>query len=299
MNHMEQWKKIQTAATHQRIPQAMFFVGPLHCALADFAIQIMQLLHCKVNSSEPCLACLDCQMAQNTEHPDVLWVKPEKAGGAIKIDQVRELQNSAFLTPQRSHYRIIAIEAADRMNNASANALLKILEEPAEHTVFILIAQQLSTVLPTILSRCQIITFSSQDDSVENNLLTLGDKYPEESERSAIVRQSETILEGLIALIEQKEHPCTLAAQWTQFDLGTLLWFLYLAYSQLQYNHFATPAASGPAIKQLHRLSTLLNPMLIFSQIDKINTLLRKLSHNMNINHTLVLEDLLCSLVPK
>ncbi|KTD61474.1 hypothetical protein [Legionella shakespearei] len=299
MNHIEQWKKIQTAATHQRIPQAMLFVGPLHCALADFAIRIMQLLHCKINSQEPCLACLDCTMVQNSEHPDVLWVKPEKAGSAIKIDQVRELQNSAFLTPQRAQHRIIVLEAADKMNTASANALLKILEEPADHTVFILIAQQLSTVLPTILSRCQILTFSSPDDARENNLLALGDKYPEESERSAIVKQSEVILEGLIALIEQREHPCILAAQWSQYELGTLLWFLYLVYSQLQYMHFTATASSGPAIKQLQRLLALSNPILIFSQIDKINTLLKKLSHNMNINHTLVLEDLLFSLISK
>ena len=104
-------------------------------------------------------------MIERMEHPDVEWIKPEKNGGAIKIDQIRELQNTAYLTPQRARYRLIVIEAADRMNTASANALLKILEEPAQHTVFILIAQQLSTVLPTILSRCQIISFSSSDDS--------------------------------------------------------------------------------------------------------------------------------------
>lgn len=297
--HPEQRKKIQSALINQRIPQSMLFVGPSHCAITDFVTQIMQMFHCKVNRQEPCLTCIDCQMIHNMEHPDVHWMKPEKTGGAIKIDQVRELQNSAYLTPQRSQHRMIVIEAADRMNTASANALLKILEEPAEHTVFILIAQQLSTVLPTILSRCQLFTFSSLDDSAANNLLTLGDRHPEESERAVIVKQSEAILEGLIALIEQREHPCILAAQWSQFEISTLLWFLYLVYSQLQCMYFTSAQVSGPAINQLKRLLALTNPILIFSQIDKINTLLRKLSHNMNINHTLVLEDLLFSLVER
>ncbi|MCL9684573.1 DNA polymerase III subunit delta' [Legionella maioricensis] len=299
INHQTQWKQIQSALQEQRIAQSMLFVGPLHCALGDFVTKVMQLFLCNQKANEPCLKCNDCQMIHRMEHPDVEWVKPEKSGGAIKIDQIRELQNSAYLTPQRANFKLIVIEGADRMNTASANALLKILEEPAKHTIFILVAQQLSTVLPTVLSRCQIISFSSSEDSYRNNLLKLGEQYPPESDRSLIISQAESILDGLVALLERREHPCILASQWSQFELSTMLWFLYLVYSQLQYMHLNTRGTTGPASNQLARLLSLLNPVLIFMQIDKINTLLRKISHNMNVNQTLVLEDLLFSLVPE
>lgn len=296
MTHQKQWQQIQSAVLHQRIAQSMLFVGPLHCALAGFATRVMQLLLCKQKLNEPCLKCTDCQMIERMEHPDVEWVKPEKNGGAIKVDQIRALQNTAYLTPQRARYRFIVIDAADRMNTASANALLKILEEPAQHTVFILIAQQLSTVLPTILSRCHMISFSSSENSYDTNLLLLGEQYQDESERALIIKQAESILDGLIALLEGREHPCVLAAQWNQFELGTMLWFLYLVYSQVQHMHINTSVTNGPAVNQLVKLLSLLNPVLIFMQIDKINTLLKKISHNMNVNHTLVLEDLLLAL---
>lgn len=296
-NHPTQWKQIQSALVNQRTPQSMLFVGPLHCNLADFVTKIMQLFICKQKIEEPCSTCIDCMMIERMEHPDVEWVKPEKNGGAIKIDQIRELQNTVYLTPQRANYRLIAIEGADRMNTASANSLLKILEEPPKHTLFFLIAQQLSTVLPTVLSRCQIIPFSSSEDLYSNNLLLLGEHYPPDSERALIVKQAESILDGLIALLERKEQPCVVAAQWNQFELATMLWFLYLVYSQLQYMHISSSTATGPAFHQLVKLLSLLNPIFLLFQIDKINTLLRKISHNMNVNHTLVLEDLLFSLV--
>lgn len=297
MKHEAQWNQLQSALLNQRIPQSMLFVGPLHCGLSIFVTQVMQLFLCPKSQTEPCLHCLDCRMIEQMEHPDVNWIKPDKEGGAIKIDQIRELQHSAFLTPQRSTYRLIAIEAADRMNTASANALLKILEEPAQHTVFILMAQQLSTVLPTVLSRCQLVRFSSHNVSYTNNLLDLGEQYPQESDRALIVKQSEFILEGLIAVIEEKQHPCVLVTQWSSFEINTMLWFLYLVFAQLQNMHL-TKLIEGPANLQLVKLSSLLNPFLIFTQIDKINTLLRKISHNIHVNHTLALEDLLFSLLP-
>ncbi|WP_298624338.1 DNA polymerase III subunit delta' [uncultured Legionella sp.] len=297
-NHEVQWNKLQSAFINRRIPQSMLFVGPLHCGIEHFVKKTMKLLLCKASVNPPCMGCLDCRMIEEVEHPDIEWVKPEKSGGAIKVDQIRELQHTAYLTPQRSISRLIIIEAADRMNNASANALLKILEEPAEHTVFILIAQQLSTVLPTVLSRCQIITFSSTEDTSSNNLLALGEQYPQESDRAVLFSQAEAILDGLIAVIEGKQHPCSLVTQWTQFELGNLLWFLYLVYSQLQSMYVITNVVTGPGAMQLKQLLLLLNPILIFEQIDKINTLLRKISHNMNVNHSLVLEDLFFSLMP-
>ncbi|MCW8399604.1 DNA polymerase III subunit [Legionella sp. PATHC038] len=296
IKYQSQWNQIQSAWINKRISQAMLFVGSFDCAFVDFVKKLNQLIFCKKEENEPCFACSDCQMVACGEHPDVEWVKPEKSGGAIKVDQIRELQNNAYLTPQRTKYRLIVIEFADRMNLSAANALLKILEEPPPQTIFLLLAQQISTLLPTVLSRCQIIRFASYEDLFGTNYLQLAEYYPEESEQARIVKQSEFILDGLIAVIEQKEHPSRVAAQWNQFELGTLLWFLYLVYAQIQMMQIITPADTGPILPQMSCLMSLLSPIMIFSQIDRINTLQRKLSHNMNVNQTLALEDLLLTI---
>lgn len=291
-----QWEYLQSALKQGRFPHALLFVGAFDRSLQDFTKQFVQLIFCKASENKPCHTCIECQMTTGDQHPDVEWIRPEKSGGPIKIDQIRELQNHSYLTPQRAVHRLIIIESADRMNTASANALLKILEEPAEHTLFLLMAQQLSTVLPTVLSRCQVIRFASPSNLASTNLLSLGAQYAPESAQAVIISQAESILDGLIAVIEKTTHPCIMAAQWTKFELNTLLWFFYLVYSQVQMMWVHQAAITGPATEQLNKLASLLNPLMIFAQIDKINTLQRKLSHNMNVNHTLVLEDLLFDL---
>ena len=296
-SHQTQWSIIHKAITNDRFPSASFFVGPLHTHLAQFTVRVAQLFLCRNKENNlACLTCPDCQMVLRLEHPDIEWVKPEKSGSAIKIDQIRELQKSAFLSPQRALYRLIVIEGADRMNTASSNSLLKILEEPAPRTHFILIAEQLSTVLPTILSRCQLMHFTSPKDVLLDNLLLLGDFYPEDSARAVLSRQSEALLEDLIAVIEKKQHPCLLAAQWSKHDFGDLLWFLYLAYSQVYYSYLKEIPQESRAYNQLMKLKSLLTPIVIFTQIDKINNILKKVSRNLNTNQSLALEDLLLNL---
>lgn len=291
--HLTQLHILKNAALEQRIPQSLLFVGPAHCALIPFSIEFMQFVFCKNRTQTSCLTCIDCTLIQQMEHPDIEWIKPDKSGGAIKIDQIRALHSKAYLTPQRSIHRFIVIESADWMNIASANALLKILEEPASHTVFILIAEQLGSILPTVLSRCQVMHFSSTQDDALNNLLSLGAYYADDSARALIIQQAETILDDLIAVIEKKQHPCALASKWGQYEFHTLLWFLSLVFAQIQMMHGSKKPAQGLGHNQLTQLVNLLNPIVIFAQMDKLNSILRKLSHNMNINNLLALEDLL------
>jgi DNA polymerase-3 subunit delta' len=293
IEHQRQWEQIKSFLFNQRVPQAMLFVGSLHCGLNHFTSKVIKMFLCKAaHPKVPCSECSDCQMADCLEHPDAQWVRPEKIGRSIKIEQVRELQHSVFITPQRSRFRLIILDAAERMNAASANALLKILEEPPQHTVFILIAQQMSTVLPTILSRCQLMKFSSPEDMQFNNLLQLGEQHLQQPEK-AVMAHSEAILDGLISILEGKEHPCILAAQWTHYELTAILWYLYLVYAQIQQMHFNKSIEQGPVLAQLKKLVFLVDPVKIFIQIDEINSLTKRLNQNININPTLALEHLL------
>ena len=293
-----QWQQLYTAWERKRIAQGLLFVGPLHCDLATFTLQLAKLLICTSKTQHPCETCNDCRMVGRQEHPDVEWIKPEKTAGAIKIDQIRELQNTAYLTPQRAHCRLIVIEAADKMNTAAANALLKILEEPAAHTVFVLLAQQLSTILPTILSRCQLLRFAGTDKGYPDNLLSFGEYYAADSQRALIINEAESILDELIAVLELQQHPCVLATKWAKFDMITFLWFFYLVLAQLQNMYYTGAKPKGIAAVQLQKLSSKLQPFLIFAQLDVVNGVLKKLNHNIPINQTLVLENLLFALIP-
>ncbi len=297
LRHSRQWQIINTALSNKRFPQALLLIGPAHYELTHFVLKIAELMHCKQPTNNlSCGQCSDCQMIQQVAHPDLHWVKPEKIGSAIKIEQIRELQHLAFLTSQRSVYKIIIIESADRLNTAASNALLKLLEEPSEHTHFILIAEQIATILPTILSRCQKLHFSSEQDILLDNLLQLGNYYPEHSERAQLIKQADVLIQNLIAVIEKKEEPSFLASQWSQYSLNDLLWFLYLVYSQVNYLYINNISIEAPAYNALMKLKELINPLIVFAQIDKINNIFKKLSHNININPVLALEDLLYSL---
>lgn len=297
-NQSALWEKLYNASVKQRLAHAYFLAGPIHTGLNTLAMEFIQFLFCKQSNDAYCMNCPDCQMVIQMGHPDLQWIKPEKLGGAIKIEEIRALQSTAYLTPTRASRRVIVIEYADKLNRASANALLKTLEEPALHTLFLLISEQLSTVPATVLSRCQIL--HAVDTCVTNpgaNLLSLADFYADDPGRSVLFANTESMLGDLIALIEHKENPCSVASRWNQHDLFSLAWFLYLVYAQIQMMLVQQVTVSGLAWQQLDYLKSLLSPVVIFNQIDKLSRILQKLSHNININSQLALEDLLFSLV--
>lgn len=301
MSHDDEthWRYFYSAYSRQRMPHAMLLVGPLHCRIDWFAIRVVQLLFCKNPVKKPCYECKDCLMAGHRAHPDMNWLSPEKVGTSIKIEQIRELQHSVFLGTQRAPHRVIVIEQTERLNASSANALLKILEEPPPSVIFLLIAEQMSTVLPTVISRCHVLRFSSHERSDLNNLLAIGLSYSSQSERGQVIGHAEVFLDSLIAVIEGVANPCFVASQWAQFELESVLWFLYLTYAQLNAMWYVAAPVQGLASEQLTRLSSLLNPLIIFDQVEKINSYLKKISHNMNINNVLALENLLLDLPQK
>ena len=110
------------------------------------------------NPIEPCGRCRSCKKIISGNHPDIILVKP--AGIMIKVDQIRALCSKLVLKPYEAYKRFAIITDAQKLNPEAGNTLLKTLEEPPEHTVFILTALQASDILPTIVSRCQQIRFN-------------------------------------------------------------------------------------------------------------------------------------------
>jgi DNA polymerase-3 subunit delta' len=106
---------------------------------------------------EPCSQCRACKKIRSGTHPDVITIAPEKS--AIRIDRVRELLQTLVLKPYEARRRVVIVVDAQCMTPEAANAILKVLEEPPDHTMLILVAPGASDLLPTVVSRCQNVRF--------------------------------------------------------------------------------------------------------------------------------------------
>lgn len=148
-----------------RIAQTYLFAGKESVGRMAVAKAFAALLQCKnpikdeKGELDSCGKCDDCKRILNDSHPDVRYITPN--GNEIKIDQVRELQNLAVLKPSMGSWQIFVIDPAEKLNLSSSNALLKTLEEAPAHSIFILLASDTNAVLPTILSRSEIVRFNS------------------------------------------------------------------------------------------------------------------------------------------
>jgi len=104
----------------------------------------------------PCSVCRACQLVEADRHPDVHLVSPE--GASLKIEAIRELQQTLSLSPVEGDYRIGIIREMDAATSSAANCLLKTLEEPPQRAILILTASEVEVLLPTIVSRCQVLS---------------------------------------------------------------------------------------------------------------------------------------------
>ena len=155
---------LQRSYANGRISQTYLFVGQKSVGKLKTAIAFSSLLQCSnlgdnsdISLFDACGECEACQRILANSHPDVEIIEP--IGNEIKIDQVRKLQELAILKPTLGNWRIFIISPADSLNTSSSNGLLKILEEAPEYVVFILLARETKSVLPTILSRSEVVSF--------------------------------------------------------------------------------------------------------------------------------------------
>ena len=105
---------------------------------------------------EPCGKCLSCLQAQSGNQPDIITITHEKPN-SISVKEIRDMRADLSIKPYANARKIYIIPDAEKLTIQAQNALLKTLEEPPEYAVIILIADGLSTFLPTILSRCVVL----------------------------------------------------------------------------------------------------------------------------------------------
>tara|TARA_R110000796_G_scaffold98714_1_gene206480 strand:- start:574 stop:1560 length:987 start_codon:yes stop_codon:yes gene_type:complete len=153
--HLATWHQLTRLADGGRMPHALLIHGAHGVGKQQLAEALIARTLCAAPADQACGHCHSCAMLASGYHPDLLRVSPEDGKRQIRIDPIREVNRFVSQTAQQGGYRVIVISPAEAMNVAAANALLKSLEEPGDKTLFILLSDVPSRMLPTIRSRCQ------------------------------------------------------------------------------------------------------------------------------------------------
>ncbi|MDO4805804.1 MAG: DNA polymerase III subunit delta' [Coriobacteriales bacterium] len=146
---------LSSAFVEGRLSHAYLFLGAPGSGMLEAADALAQCVVCPNGGDASCDECV--RVAHHT-HPDVHHLEPGGVSGYL-VSQVRELMEDVALTPVRAQSKVYIINGADKLRGASANALLKTIEEPPRGVMFILVARSADAVLPTIVSRCQQVPF--------------------------------------------------------------------------------------------------------------------------------------------
>jgi DNA polymerase-3 subunit delta' len=147
---------MKAAAAGHGMSHAWLFTGPPGSGRSNAAIALAAALQCERGG---CGECHDCHTVGTGTHADVVVVRTEKL--SIGVDEVRDLVRRSALAPVGRRWQVMIVEDADRLTDQACNALLKAIEEPTERTVWMLCAPTVEDVLPTIRSRCRLVTLAT------------------------------------------------------------------------------------------------------------------------------------------
>lgn len=312
---------LREAVAKNKMGHAYLFRGPDGVGKKRTALTLAAYINCKSPlDGDSCGRCTTCRKYFSGNHPDLILVEPD--GAAIKIGQIRELKHQLTFPPLEAKVRVIVLEDIHTMRREAANSLLKTLEEPAPGNLLILTADLAGDVLPTILSRCQIISFGSLDhkdmarvlmqenDMEESLAFTLAAVAEGSLGRAKLLWQEgllslrQEVVEGL--LLGQQNKAETIAQVFRLSEKGAALkenTSELLALIRLWYRDLVLVAAGGPEASIANKDLALFLPAA--AQLWSLRQLQQKLQRLdlaerqllRNCSRTLVLETLFFDLI--
>ena len=310
----DQWQLLLHAKSQRRLPHALLFTGIAGTGKAVFAQHFTSSLFCQQLNPDgaPCQHCHSCRLVEGRVHPGVMWIEPEKAGQAIKIDQVREANEFISQTSLQGEYRMVIINPADDMNINAANALLKTLEEPSSGGMLVLISHQGERLPATILSRCQKLVFPRPPKSMALSwiksqiteqgvnhelLLNLTNGAPLAAQslvNDDMMNVRESLFQSMYSLGKKQDDPVKSAAKLYQNEPLRLVDFLLswtLDLLKLHINGGLDVVMNTDFANQLIELKQKTQAPKLNRMLDYLQQLRAQLCAGMNLNKQLMLEN--------
>ena len=163
---------LQNAVTTGKVSHAYILQGERSAGKEFIAKTFATALLCEKGEAEPCGECHSCKQAENDNNPDIIRIIHEKPN-TIGVEDIRKLTGDIAVKPYAGKYKVYIVNEAEKMTVQAQNALLKTLEEPPEYAVILLLATNTDALLPTVLSRCVLLTMKSvSDEEVKKYLMT-------------------------------------------------------------------------------------------------------------------------------
>ena len=171
---------LQKAIEYHKVSHAYILAGEEGMGRKTLAKAFAMTLLCERSDKEPCMQCHACRQILSGNHPDVIWVTHEKPA-SIGVDDIRtQINDTIYIKPYSSSYKIYMVDEAEKMTVQAQNALLKTIEEPPSYAVIILMTTNQEVFLPTILSRCIQLNLRPLKNHLVSDYLTETMGVPEE-----------------------------------------------------------------------------------------------------------------------
>jgi len=276
-NHTEEL--IAASLATGRFPHGAIIEGGTPEERLALAQKIASAIICDDEDTKPCGECNNCRKTSLGLHPDVLIKQPQRKDSAKNktyfVDYVREIRDDAYIIPNEADSKIYILEEAQTMNEAGQNAFLKILEEPPEFAVFILLTPSKSVFLPTILSRAMVFPLGGDVSGIIDDELRERAAAAAEAVCEAVTADNhfEIVKAAGIFDKEQKLLEASLP----------LMSDMFMQALKIKYN--ASDRADCPEC--CNTLSSKLSKRTLLRLCDDVNILTEALEHNANLNLTI------------
>ena len=177
-------RTLRNALANNKIAHAYLFCGPRGTGKTTMAKLFAKALNCEQGIGCQCNECSNCKEIIEGSHPDVIEIDAASNNG---VEQVRDLIDKVNYLPIKGRYKVYIIDEVHMMTDNAFNALLKTLEEPPAHVIFILATTEPHNIIPTILSRCQRYDFTKVADAdIEERMITVLQKENVQYDKDAV-----------------------------------------------------------------------------------------------------------------
>lgn len=292
---------------HGTTRHAYLFCGPPGLGRRTLALRFAQALNCTTPSEPgiPCGQCRDCKQIESMAHADLTVIQADAEGGTLKVDQIRDSRKTLILKPYMSQFRVALFLRFQEANDNAANALLKTLEEAPSYAVLILTADNPEQLLPTIVSRCEVLRLRPLAiDDIRKDLESRGvDKErarliahisggrPGYARRlvedDALLDKREERLNDLLSLlpasrVEKFAYADKLSRDKDSMRQAILFWLSYWRDVMLRTAQAATPLVNVDRNVEIEGLAGQLDLSAARKVVEKLETALEQMEKNVN-----------------